>query len=179
MKPIETARLVIRNYRPDDWQALQALSVAYAASEMSQYDEEWPTSTEEVKGMVEWFAGGDDFVGACLKDTGRLIGLVAVQRRTEQEGRVHGLGYVFHPAYHGQGYATEACRAAMRYLFDELEADRVESNTAAINEPSCRLLKRLGFVEHSRHTASFRKAEDGQRIEFEAISFAISREAWT
>jgi len=178
MNPIETSRLLIRNFRPDDWEALQELSVAYAASEISQYDQPWPTSTEGVKGMVEWFAGGDDFVAACLRDTDRLIGLVAIQRRKEREGRVHGLGYVFHPTYHGQGYATEACRAAMGYLFGELEADRVESNTAAINEPSCRLLRRLGMAEVGQHTASFRRAEDGTPIEFEAVSFAVSREAW-
>jgi ribosomal-protein-alanine N-acetyltransferase len=178
MQAIETPRLVLRNFRPDDWQAVQELSAAYAASEISQYDQEWPTSREEVVRMVEWLASGDDFVAACLKDTGRLIGLVAIQRRKEREGRVHGLGYVFHPTYHGQGYATEACRAAIDHLFGELEADRVESNTAAVNEPSCRLLRRLGMVEVGRHTASFRTAEDGTPIEFEAVSFAMSREAW-
>jgi RimJ/RimL family protein N-acetyltransferase len=92
---------------------------------------------------------------------------------------VHGLGYVFHPRYHRQGYATEACRAAIGYLFGELGADRVVSNTAAANEPSCRLLERLGMAEVGRHTASFQKTEDGVPIEFEAISFAISREEWT
>jgi len=177
VEPIETSRLILRNFRATDWQELQDISAAYRASEMSQYDQEWPTSTEEVQGMVEWLASGDDFLAACLKGTGTLIGLVSVQRRRKEQGRVHGLGYVFHPHYHGQGYATEACRAAIGFLFDEVGAERIVSNTAAANGPSCRLLERLGFVEAGRHVASFRKAQDGTPVEFEALSFVLSREA--
>jgi len=77
-----------------------------------------------------------------------------------------------------KGYATEACRAAMDHLFRRLGADRVVTGTAAANEPSCRLLRRLEMPEVGRHTASSRKTDDGQPIEFEAISFAISREEW-
>jgi RimJ/RimL family protein N-acetyltransferase len=50
--------------------------------------------------------------------------------------------------------------------------------TLAANEPSCRLLQRLGMKETGRHTGSFRETEDGKLIEFQANSFAISREEW-
>lgn len=175
MNPLETARLTIRNYRPDDWQQLQEMAVAYQATEAAQYDHPWPTSEEEVKGMANWFASGDDYLAVCLKDTGRLIGLLAIKQRENEEKRVHGLGYVFHPVYQGQGYGTEACQAAVAYLFDELGADQIVSSTAAANGPSRRLLGRLGFVEVSRHVGSFRPASDGTPIEFEDISFVLSR----
>jgi RimJ/RimL family protein N-acetyltransferase len=56
---------------------------------------------------------------------------------------VHNLGYVFHPGYHGHGYATEACRAAIDHVFDQLAADGILTGTHSANEPSVRLLKRL------------------------------------
>jgi ribosomal-protein-alanine N-acetyltransferase len=160
MVSFETDRLTVRNFRPDDWQQLQELAVAYRASDAAQYEEPWPTSTEEVKGMAGWFAGGDDYLAVCLKDTGTLIGLVAINRRDDAEGQVHNLGYVFHPGHHGQGYATEACRAAMAYLFDELAIDRILTGTHPENEPSVRLLERLGLSQVTRG------------------EYAMSREGW-
>jgi len=161
MTSLETDRLVIRNFHPDDWQQLQELAVAYQASEAARYEDPWPTSTEEVKGMAAWFAGGDDYLAVCLKETGELVGLVAINRRDDRKGVVHNLGYVFHPGHHGQGYATEACQAAMDYLFGEREADGILTGTHPDNEPSVRLLRRLGLKEVARG------------------EFALSREDWS
>jgi RimJ/RimL family protein N-acetyltransferase len=144
---IETDRLAIRNFGPDDWQDLQEVAVQYRASKWAKYEDPWPTSTEEVKGMVEWFAQGDGYLAVSLKATGKLIGLIAIERRKDQEERVHNLGYVFHPGYHGHGYATEGCRAAMDHVFGQLAADGILTGTHPANEPSVRLLKRLGLTE--------------------------------
>jgi RimJ/RimL family protein N-acetyltransferase len=160
MITIETDRLTIRNFGPDDWQDLQEVAVEYQASESAKYEDPWPTSAEEVKGMVEWFAKGDGYLAVCLKATGKLIGLIAIERRQDQEGAVYNLGYVFHPGYHGHGYATEGCRAAMAYVFDQLAADGILTGTHPDNEPSVRLLKKLGLSEINRG------------------EFAISREEW-
>lgn len=146
MISLETDRLTIRNFTPDDWQELQEMVIAYQASEAARYEDPWPTSAEEVKGIAAWFAGGDDYLAVCLKTTGKLIGFVAIGRRQEQD-RVHNLGYVFHPGYHGQGYATESCRAAMGYLFAQLGAEGILTGTHPDNQPSVALLKRLGLHE--------------------------------
>ena len=58
MIPIETERLVVRNFTVDDWEALHEMIVQYEASEYAAYDQQWPTSAEEVKGIAEWFARG-------------------------------------------------------------------------------------------------------------------------
>ena len=147
MITLETDRLTIRNFSPDDWRDLQELAIEYRASKWAQYEDPWPTSEEEVKGMATWFASSDGNLAACIKSTGKLIGLVAISRREEQEGRVHNLGYVFHPGYHGRGYATEACRAAMGYLFGPLTADTILTGTRPANERSVKLLQRLGLTE--------------------------------
>ena len=64
VKSIETERLVIRNFATDDWTDLQEISVKYRASQYAQYDQQWPTSADEVKGMVEWFAADTEHPSA-------------------------------------------------------------------------------------------------------------------
>ena len=145
MNSLHTDRLIIRNFQPDDWQDLQELVVQYQASEWAKYEDPWPTGTEEVKGMAKFFASGDDFLAVIRRDTGKLIGLIAIERRKEQEERVHNLGYVFHPGYYGQGYATEGCRTVMTYLFDVVGIAAILTGTRLENTPSVRLLERLGL----------------------------------
>ena len=142
---LQTNRLIIRNFNPDDWQDLQDVVVQYQASEWAKYEDPWPTSTEEVKGLAKFFASGDHFLAVSLKDTGKLIGLIAIGQREEQVEQVHNLGYVFHPGYSGQGYATEGCRAVMAYLFEQLGIAAILTGTRPENTPSVQLLERLGI----------------------------------
>jgi RimJ/RimL family protein N-acetyltransferase len=121
--------------------------IAYQSTDAARFEGPWPTSEDEVKGIAGWFAGGDDYLAVCIKDTGTLIGLVAIGRRQESEQPIHNLGYVFHPGYAGQGYATESCRAAMGYLFDQLAAEGILTGTHPDNQQSVALLKRLGLHE--------------------------------
>jgi RimJ/RimL family protein N-acetyltransferase len=156
----ETDRLTIRNFVSDDWPALQEVVIAYQATEAAKFEDPWPTSTKEVQGIANWFADGDDYLAVCLKDPGTLIGLIAIGRRPDQERAIHNLGYVFHPGYAGQGYATESCRATMGYLFEQLAAESILTGTHPDNKPSVALLKRLGLHEIG----------DGE--------WALSREEW-
>jgi len=160
MMPLETDRLTLRNFRPDDWQDFQEVIVAYQASASAKYEDPWLTSAEDIKNITAWFASGDDYLAVCLKPTGKIIGFVAINRRTEQAEGIYNLGYVFHPGYHGQGYATESCRAAMAYLFGPLAADGILTGTRPENVDSVKLLKKLGLKE-------IRPGE-----------FALSKEEW-
>jgi RimJ/RimL family protein N-acetyltransferase len=47
---------------------------------------------------------------------------------------------------HGRGYATEAARAVVAYAFEVLEASEAIAFTAAINEPSQAVMRRLGMT---------------------------------
>ncbi len=153
---LETDRLLIRNFRPDDWQALQAMIVAYQASDVSQYEDRWPTSDEDMKNIASWFAGGDAYLATCVKSTGELIGFVHIGRRDNPDRQLHNLGYIFNPAHYGKGYATEACRVAMAYVFGDMGAEGFLTGTNPENEASVRLLKRLGFsyVGNGEYTIS-------------------------
>jgi len=74
-----------------------------------------------------------------------VIGLVALDARTDEYAPARNFGYVFNPEYHGQGYATEACRAAIAHVFEGMGESRFVTGTHVANLPSRRLLARLGF----------------------------------
>ena len=71
------------------------------------------------------------------------INFTAIQRGAQQ-GCV--LGYSLAEAEQGKGYMTEALRAALAYVFEELRLHRVMANYIPRNVRSGRLLGRLGFV---------------------------------
>jgi ribosomal-protein-alanine N-acetyltransferase len=56
------------------------------------------------------------------------------------------LGYVLGESAWGHGYATEAARVLLRWAFDTLDLNRVQSETDTRNVASARVLEKLGFV---------------------------------
>lgn len=55
------------------------------------------------------------------------------------------LGYKFHHDYWGNGYATEACQAAIGIIFSDYHIHRIEARVSPDNLPSIHVLERLGF----------------------------------
>lgn len=147
MNAIQTSRLTLRIFHPDDWRDLHEIIVQYQASEWAQYDERWPTSEADIQGVARWFSEGDSYLAVCLQTTGKVIGFVALNMVDREGGAAPNLGYVFNFNYHNQGYATEAAQAAIARAFEQAGATRIVTGTAAANLPSCRVLAKLGFRE--------------------------------
>ena len=55
------------------------------------------------------------------------------------------IGYKLDYAYHGKGYAQEACQAAIPVIFSNYHIHRIEARVATDNLPSIKLLERLDF----------------------------------
>ncbi|MHA1222374.1 MAG: GNAT family N-acetyltransferase [Candidatus Heimdallarchaeaceae archaeon] len=73
------------------------------------------------------------------------------------------------------GYATESCKATLDDLFKALDAVLVTAGTAKINEPSRKLLERLGFNLVGDKIISFRKDEEGNPIKFVGLDYMLSK----
>ena len=90
-------------------------------------------------------AEGDWLVLAViLRETGAHLGNV-VMKWESAEHRAGEIGFVFHPAYHGKGYAYEASRTLLRLGFEEMKLHRIVGRCDARNTSSSRLLERLGM----------------------------------
>jgi len=172
---LETERLSIRNFKGSDWEALFEMIGQYQASELAAYDQQWPAAPEDIMRVAEWFAGGDSYLAVTLKDTGRLIGFVSLNPEQKEGRREYNLGYIFNFDYHSQGYASEACRAALEHAFGPLQADGVITGTAALNAASCRLLERLGFKKTAEATGSFTNDAEGNPVEFLGYTYSLAK----
>jgi RimJ/RimL family protein N-acetyltransferase len=64
-------------------------------------------------------------------------------------------------AQHGKGYGTEALQLALQFAFNELNLYRIQATVFSYNQPSIRLLEKLGF----QHEGVYREflQRDGQR----------------
>jgi ribosomal-protein-alanine N-acetyltransferase len=66
------------------------------------------------------------------------------------------LGYWMGQRHAGKGHMTEAVRGALRFAFSELALHRVEAACLPNNEPSRRLLQRVGFQQEGMARAYLR-----------------------
>ncbi len=88
----------------------------------------------------------------------RILGDLAVQLKWG--GRTGYVGYTFHPDHWGKGYATEATRALIEYLFTDLGVSRIESDLDPRNPPSARVLEACGLQFEGLTRESFWVGEE-------------------
>ena len=82
------------------------------------------------------------------------------------------IGYCYHAAYHGKGYAKESHLALIDYM-RELGIKRLTAGTALNNIPSVALLQSLGFELIETEKVSFYKDADGNDIVFDGGIFEL------
>lgn len=80
-----------------------------------------------------------------LKEDGTLIGAGGSIRDVQEGATCTEIGYVLNRKYWGQGYATEAMAAVLRFFFEEKGLHRVEGCHVVQNEASGRVLQKLGM----------------------------------
>jgi aminoglycoside 6'-N-acetyltransferase len=144
----QTPRLVIRRFRVAD----APVFAAYRSDpEVARY-QSWtpPVPLHEAAALVRTFAAGDpslpgwfQYAIAIRATDDVLIGDIGVH--LEENMMQAEIGFTLDPQYQGLGYATEAVRAMLRYLFADRLLRRVSAECDARNLSSARLLERLGF----------------------------------
>lgn len=83
-------------------------------------------------------------LAAVQRESGRLIGSVALWVTDEVHHRGE-LGYVFHPDFWRQGYATEATRALLEFGFSRLGLQRIAGTCHPDNRGSARVMEKAGM----------------------------------
>jgi RimJ/RimL family protein N-acetyltransferase len=107
----------------------------------------------------------------CLKG-GTLIGDIGVHFL--EDGFQAEIGYTLSPAYQGNGYAIEAVKGVMGYLFIGLLKHRVIASIDPDNTRSAALLERLGFQKE----AHFRKSCRIEGKWLDDCIYAMLEEDW-
>ena len=144
---IETERLVIRNFDPEDLDALYRLYEESDIRYIEPLSEDREEELEKLKSYIHFIYGfyGFGLWAVCLKEGGRLIGRCGLQVEFIGDEGEYELGYMISGKYTGQGYAEEAVKAILEYADEDLEAPRVIVQIHKDNEPSRRFAEKLGF----------------------------------
>jgi RimJ/RimL family protein N-acetyltransferase len=176
--PIETGRLVLRTFRPDD---LEAIRDTRSRPDVVRYLYGDEQTREQVAVML-----AERLTQTSLEHDGDILALAAERRA---DGRMIGdltlalrsvahrqaeIGFVFHPDVHGRGYARESASAVLDVAFGAVGVHRVYGRTDGRNEASAGLMRRLGMRQeaHFRHNEIF-KGDWGDEL-----YFAILEDEW-
>jgi len=161
MNILETDRLLLRRLLPGDLDRLYAL---YSDPEIRRYFPEGTLTYEETREELEWFLNGHPehpelgLWATIHKPTGAFIGRCGLLPWTiEQRAEVE-VAYLLDKAYWGQGLATEAARAILRYGFERLQLSRLICLIDPENRASANVASKISMHFEKEIEDSFGRA---------------------
>ncbi|WP_367106377.1 GNAT family N-acetyltransferase [uncultured Psychrobacter sp.] len=154
MNKIETQRLILRQWQPDDFAVFAQMN---ADPEVMRYFPRLLTPklsdiiANKCQQLIE--DNGWGFWAVSLKSNAKksnaFIGMVGLNEAHADMPFAPSveIGWRLHKDYWGQGYATEAARASLKFAFETLALDEVVAFTAVINKHSQLIMQRIGMTD--------------------------------
>ncbi len=164
---IEAERIYLRSYRPGDGRWYYAMSrrnrdhlARYEAENVARSVESEPEAELLVQELAaEWEARNCFFMGAFDRGTDEFVAQVYVGL-LDWDLPEFAIGYFADRDHQGQGYVTEAVRAALGFIFEHLGAHRVRLECDDTNRRSWRVAERCGMIREG-HIRENRRSADG------------------
>ena len=154
---IETPRLVLRGWRPEDFAPYSALLADPASARFitrkGQPYEERQAWYDMVFMLGHWQMLGYGMFVVEDRATGGFLGRVGPLQPKGWPG--FEIGWALVPAARGKGYASEAAAAAIDWSFHRLAPDRIISIIDPRNAASQRVAERLGERRTGERFAPF------------------------
>ena len=142
-------RVVLRRFQPADVTEFVAYRSSPAVARYQSWDAPYPREEGErfVQAIAhdhpdtagEWFQ-----FAAALRAAGQLIGDCAAMPLADDPRQCE-IGFTLAERYQGHGYATEAARLLIGYLFTVRGKHRIIAYCDPRNAPSAAVLERLGM----------------------------------
>ncbi len=176
MPTIETKRLIIRLAQPEDAEAIYSYRSDVVAN---RYQGWFPASVEEVRDYISNMPQTLDVADTCFQfaiigvEENRLIGDMGIIFTNHSNTQAE-VGCTLHTDYQGKGYATEALKAMVDYLFVKLGKHRIIASVDPRNKASIQLIERLGF----RKEAHFKESYYLRGEWVDDIRYAMLRKEW-
>jgi RimJ/RimL family protein N-acetyltransferase len=177
---LRTERLILRQWRDEDLEPFAELNAdpdtmryfvaPQARAESDAFAERSRQQIEE-EGWGLWaveVAGGSSFIG--------FVGLGRPSFDAHFTPAVE-VGWRLARRHWSHGYATEAGRAALAYGFEDLGLDEIVSFTSPLNEPSWRVMERLGMARDPADDFQHPRVPAGHRLRLHVL-YRLSRAAW-
>jgi len=175
MKTLETERLILRAWTPDDADDFYE----YAKHPEVGLNGGWPphTSRDISVEVIQYFIKENDIWAIVLKENNKVIGSLGLHADSKRPHiQVKELGFVVSADYWGQGIATEASQRAIIHAFDDLNLDLVSTYHKSFNTRAKRVIEKCGFTREGmlRHAS---KRYDNQI--FDAVCYSILKSEYS
>jgi RimJ/RimL family protein N-acetyltransferase len=162
----ESERLHLRSYRAGDGPCYYAVSrknhehlMRYESDNVVMQIKSEEDAEIIVRDLAaDWVARNSFFIGAFDKSDGHFVAQVYVGPVSWNLPEFQ-IGFFVDKDHEGQGYMTEAARAALRFIFNDLHAYRVGAECDETNVRSMRVLERCGMVREGLLRENKRNAE--------------------
>ena len=144
---IESKRLMLRQLTPGDAEDLFACQSDPEVFRYSRHSEETSleSATHTLNRLLKWHQEGFMLSWAIvLKENQRFIGRIQMEDWSDEDHRA-AVGYLLGKQYWGKGYATEALRAVIAYLFEQTTVNRIDAVTWRENSASARVMEKAGM----------------------------------
>lgn len=142
---IETPRLLLREFTPDDAAQMYQLNLD---PEVIRYTGDGPfasvaTARDFLSRYDVYQRYGMGRLAVLRREDEQWLGWCGLKYHPDQEAV--DLGFRFFRRFWGQGYATESGRACLEYGFQMLELHEIIAHVVKVNIGSVRVLEKLGF----------------------------------
>lgn len=148
---LETDRLILRPFEPGDLDAYAAMNADPDVMRFYPMTYSRDKSADSLENCNKsWDAHGYGF-SAVTDKTGGFLGMCGLSLFTAEApfSPAVEIGWRFTPAAWGKGYASESARAWLQYGFKNKGLDQIVSFTAIPNEPSAKVMQRIGMSRHA------------------------------
>jgi RimJ/RimL family protein N-acetyltransferase len=180
MTDLTTDRLLLRQWRDSDREPFAALNADPAVMEHFPALQTREQSDALIdRNIPELDDRGWGLWALEVKDTGEFIGFTGLNVPTFDAPFLPGveIGWRLAKGAWGNGYATEAARAALAYGFGPAGLDEIVSFTATTNLPSQRVMQRIGMMHDEAGDFDHPRVEEGHRLRRHVL-YRINRAQW-
>jgi len=153
LNTIETDRLILRGWKETDYLDLYEFISDDRVAQNAGYKA--IKDIEASKNIIKTYILHNQSYAIELKSEKKVIGSIGIDDiaidKESQHLRQRYIGYTLNSNYWGKGYATEAVKFLIKYLFEELHLDFVWSSHYDFNTKSRRVLERSGLKYKFNH----------------------------
>lgn len=150
MMPLETERLILRNWRESDRDLFHLINCDKQVMEFFAFRRNRAEADDLMDRLSDGIArNGFGFAAIEIAATGETAGFAGLNAVRSVPGVEDGsveIGWRLAPEFWGKGYVTEAARAWRDFGFDGLGLDRIISFAVAGNHRSTAVMQRIGMT---------------------------------